>query len=157
MNITESEKQNHWIIRVADGENFKNSKFLFWGVKQGRNGCIKTIVKKINKGDILWFMTSKIYGGKLIGMSEYINFYDREDEPLININTLSNEEQNWKGTEQWDIQIHYTNLYNTEKQNINACLQCGGIILEYIKFKEKIKDNLIEHYKNFKFYAEPKI
>jgi hypothetical protein len=36
----------------------------------------------MNRGDILWFMTSKKYGGKLIGMSEYCEFYDRSDEPL---------------------------------------------------------------------------
>ena len=48
-----------WIIRVNDGENFRNSKFPFWGVKRGKGGCIKTIVKKINEGDILCFMTSK--------------------------------------------------------------------------------------------------
>lgn len=42
-----------WIIRVNDGENFRNSKYPFWGVKLGKNGNIKTIVKKIKKGDIL--------------------------------------------------------------------------------------------------------
>ena len=35
-----------WIIRVNDGENFRNSNFPFWGVKRGKSGCIKTIVKK---------------------------------------------------------------------------------------------------------------
>ena len=39
-------KKNFWIIRVKDGENFRNSKFPFWGVKRGKNGCIKTVVKK---------------------------------------------------------------------------------------------------------------
>ena len=39
-------EQKIWIIRVNDGENFHNSKFPFWGVKRGRGGCIKTIVKK---------------------------------------------------------------------------------------------------------------
>lgn len=72
-----------WIIRVADGKNFRNSKFPFWGVKRG--GGIKTIVKKIKEGDILCFMTSKNYGGKIIGMCEYCGFYDRNDEPLIQI------------------------------------------------------------------------
>lgn len=42
-------KKQFWIIRVNDGENFRNSKFLFFfwgGVKRGKGGCIKTIVKK---------------------------------------------------------------------------------------------------------------
>jgi hypothetical protein len=152
---TTSTTQNHWIIRVADGQNFKNSNYAFWGVKRGRNGCIKTIVQKIKKRDILWFLTSKEHGGKLIGMAEYISFYDRMDEPLLQINTLTNEEQNWKGTENWDIQIHYCNLYNTERQNIIACIQCGGIILEYNTFKDKIKGDLLTYYTNYLQYAEP--
>jgi hypothetical protein len=118
---------------------------------------MKTIVTKIKQGDILWFMTSKLHGGKLIGMSEYIGFYDRNDEPLLQINTKTNEEQNWKGNDSWDIQIHYCNMYITEKQNITGCIQCGGNILEYETFKHKINGDLYEHYKNYKFYAEQKI
>ena len=146
----------HWLIRVNDGVNFKNSKYPFWGVKRGRAGCIKTIVNKLNPGDILWFMTSKKHGGKLIAMSEYTNYYDKKDEPLIHMNTYSNEEQNWKGEEDWDIQIHYEKLYIIEKQNINASIQCGGVILEYETFKNKGLPDLYNHYKNFKYYAEEK-
>jgi hypothetical protein len=151
------QESKHWLIRVKNGENFRNSKYPFWGVKRGNHGCIKTIVNKIKKGDILWFMTSKNYGGKLIGMSEYTYYYDREDEPLIRMNTYLNKEQNWKGEEDWDIQIHYENLYITEKQNIKASVQCGGIILEYETFKDRGLPNLYNHYNNFKYYAEPKI
>ena len=146
-----------YFIRVKDGNNFKNSKYPFWGVKRGKNGCIKGIVNKIKEGDILCFITSKDYGGKVIGICKYTCYYDRNDEPLVAIHTCSNNEQNWEGDEDWDIQIHYENLYITEKQNIEASIQCGGIILKYETFKEKILDNLYEHYKNFKYYAEPKI
>jgi hypothetical protein len=103
-----------WIFRVNDGENFSNSKYPFWGVKRGRNGCIKTMVTKIAHGDILCFMTSKLYGGKIIGMGEYTGYFDRMDEPLLQINTKTNSEQNWKGDGYWDIQIHYDNLYITK-------------------------------------------
>jgi hypothetical protein len=155
MNLRQELK--HWIIRVKDGENFKNSKHPFWGVKRGNGGGIKTIVNKIKIGDILWFMTSKKYGGKLIGMSEYTCYYDRYDEPLIPIHTYSNIEQNWVGDEDWSIQIHYTNLYTTEKQNLYAVIQCSGVILEYETFKDKGLPDLHNHYKNFKYYSEPKI
>jgi hypothetical protein len=147
----------YWIFRVGDGENFRNSKFPFWGVKRGPNDCIKAIVKKMKKGDICWFMTSKCYGGKIIGMSEYTEFYDKKDEPLIQVNTFSNDEQNWKGDGLWDIQIHYKNLYNTEKINITGCIKCSAIIFDYDKVVSKINGNLYEHYKNFKLYGEPKI
>lgn len=145
---------NHWLIRVNDGVNFRNSKHPFWGVKR----CHKTTVEKIEKGDILWFMTSKPHGGKLIGMSEYIESYDRQDEQLISIYTYSNKDQNWEGDEDWDIQLHYKNLYNTEKQDIKAVIQCAGVILNYKTFNIKgtAPHGLYNHYDNFKYYAEPK-
>lgn len=147
----------HWIFRVNNGDNFRNSIYPFWGVKRGKGGCVKTIISKINQGDILWFLTSKEFGGRFIGMGEYSGFYDRINEPLFNINTKTNEEQGWKGTELWDIQIHYRNLYITEKQNITACIPCAATILKYETFKHKIDSDLYEHYKNYKFYSEPKI
>ena len=62
---------NHWIIRVGDGENFKNSKLPFWGVKKGKNSNVKSIVEKqFTPGDIIWFIISKEYGGKAIGVAE---------------------------------------------------------------------------------------
>jgi hypothetical protein len=118
---------------------------------------MKTIVSKIKPGDILWFLTSKDYGGKFIGMAEYCGFYDRNDEPLFYINTKTNEELGWTGDELWDIQIHYNNLYNTERKNIVAIIQCGGAILEYETFKHKISDNLYQHYNIYNSYFEPKI
>ncbi len=145
----------HWIIRVGNGENFRQSKYPFWGVKRGKNGFMRTMVEKIKPGDIIWFLTSKPYGGKLIGMAEYTGFYDRKEEPLLQIHTKTNEEQNWTGDEPWDIQLHYYNVYNTERQNITGCIQCAAVILDYDTFHEKINGNLDEHYKNFKFYAEP--
>lgn len=146
----------HWLIRVKDGKNFKNSKYQFWGIKKGKGGSIKTIVDKFKIGDILWFFTSKKYGGKIIGMAEYTCYYDREKEPLIPIHTYSNNEQNWEGNEEWNLQIHYKNLYDTEDQNIEAIVQCGGVILNYETFKERNLPNLYNHYKNFKYYAKPK-
>ena len=52
---------------------------------------------------------------------------------------------------------HYTNLYITGKQHLGAVIQCGGIILEYETFKDRGLPDLYNHYKNFKYYAEPKI
>lgn len=151
-----TEKQT-WIIRVGDGINFRNSKFPFWAVKRGKNNNIKSIVKKINYGDTLWFLTSIPNGDKIIGMSEYCGFYDRKDEPLLQFNTKTNEEQNWKGDEKWDIQLQYCNLYVTEKQNITGCVKQIQNIFKYESIKEQINGNLYEHYNNFKYYAEPKI
>ena len=118
-----SRQSEHWFIRVQDGVNFRNSKYPFWGVKPGSSGG-SIVKKKFTEGDILWFITSKPYGGKIIGMTEYTHYHDRNDEPLLLINTYSNSEQGWKGHDDWSIQIHYKNLYITEKQNIKVCISC---------------------------------
>ena len=31
--------------------------------------------EKMKPGDVLWFMTAKAHGGKMIGMAEYNKFY----------------------------------------------------------------------------------
>ena len=79
-----------------------------------------------------------------------------KDEPLIQINALKNQEQNRKGREEWDIQIHYCNLYITERQNIICCFPCAAIILEYKIFKNKITENLYDHYKTLNFILNQK-
>jgi hypothetical protein len=147
-----SEKR-HWIIRAGDGENLRNSKNAFWGVKKGA----KPKVTKMNHGDILWFLTPKKHGSKIIGMCEYTGFYDRRDEPLLQVHTKTNEEQGWTGDGKWDIQMHYCKFYNTEKQNITGCIQHVDTIFDYEKYKTKINGDLDEHYRNFIFYAEPRI
>jgi hypothetical protein len=156
MTTTMKREPSHWIIRVNDGENFKNSKFPFWGVRRGRGGSMKTIVGNFKPGDILWFNTSKKFGGKLIGMAEYVSYHDRDDEPLIKIDTITNIEQNWKGEDDWAIQINYTNLYCTEKQNIAACIQCASTIMKYETFKNKIEEDLYTLCKHFQRFSEPK-
>jgi hypothetical protein len=146
---------NIWIIRVSDGNNFRNSKLPFWGVTKKW----KSYIDKFSQGDIIWFLTPKKYGGKAIGVAEYTEYYDKNNEQLISINTYSNKDQNWKGDKCWDIQIHYKNLYITEKQDIKMIIQCGSTILKYKTFKDKDSSltDLYEHYRNFKYYAEPKI
>ena len=149
-----TEEHRHWIIRVNDGINLKNSRYPIWGVKRGRAGCVGTIVSHMKEGDVLWFMTSRVHGGKMIGMAEYVCNYDRAVyDDMTHI--VSNHQQNWIGDEDWDIQIHYKNYYDTERQNIKACIRCAATVLKYETFREKIADDLTVHYTNFKTYAEP--
>lgn len=145
--------RTHWLIRVGDGKNFRNSTFPFWAVK---SKCNKSIIhNRFNKGDILWFLTSKANGGDIIAMAEYKEYYDRTDEPLLQINTVTDREQNWKGKENHDIEIHYKNLYITEKKTfLKTVIQCPAVLLEYETFKDKGLPDLDEHYKGFIKYAE---
>ena len=79
-------KQNHWIIRVADGKNFKNSNFPFWGLKAGKKDIVKNSALKIKEGDILWFLCNKSNDNKIIGMATLI-IHRRSD--LINYWSIS--------------------------------------------------------------------
>ena len=99
----------HHIINVGDGTNFRKSKYPFWGISQDNRDYI---MKFMNSGDIIWFCQEE--GGKyrVIGMSEYTHTYDSKDEPLIQLNIVEREEQNWDDRVINDIQIHYKNLYN---------------------------------------------
>jgi hypothetical protein len=138
----------HYIIRCGDGANLRNSVNPYWGVK--RTGGQDTFVKKIKPGDILWFMTSKKFGGQLIGMAEYTMFCDRSEETLIQLYSFSNSEQGWVGDENWDIQIHYKHLYNTEMLDIRGCVACAANILKYETFTQNISKNLFDCYEQIK-------
>jgi len=147
--------KKHWIIRVGDGENLKKSIHPFWGIRKGKPGIL-TEVKKINQGDVLWFLTNKNFGGKIIGMAEYTHFVDTDDEKLIQIHSIPEEEQNWYGDKSSPIQLFYTNFYDTEKQNLLLIIQCASSIMDYDTFIQTIHEDLKLHYINFKFYAVPK-
>ena len=146
-----------WIIRVGDGENLRNSKYPYWGVK--RSGGIKTVVDKFKDGDLLSFLTSKKHGGKIIGIAKYTHHLDRKDCGITG--SYSNKEQNWKGDEDWDIIIHYKNFYDIENyKHFDAVIQCGGTILKYetFKAKDKYKDlpDISFHYTYHNKYITPK-
>jgi len=153
MNLSNNMQQNHWILKVANGKNFKNSKFSFWGLKAGKKDIVKNTALKIQKGDILWFLCNKLNDNKIIGMATFTKLLDKRDESLINIETTSSIEQGWDGGD-WEIELHYTNLYNTEKQNIKIDEKLGQFpIANYYNNKDKINEDLENHYNGFKYYG----
>jgi hypothetical protein len=146
---------NHWIIRVKDGKNFKNSKYPIWGLKQHW----ESHVKNLQIGDILWFLTNKESAGKFIAMAEFRRYYRRQDEPLMYIHTCSNEEQKWIGDEDWDIQIEYINMYDIENVPIfrktSTVIQCASCVMKYDTFQAKISLDLEELYKYIVLFVDP--
>jgi len=70
-------------------------------------------------------------------MATFERYIDRRDETLINVNTLSNNENNWtdnNGNEtdkRWDIQIHYRNLYQIDELNIVQVIVAPPTVMEY--------------------------
>ena len=81
-------------------------------------------------------------------MAEYTCMFDRHDEQLVRIHTLTNAEQNWIGSDDWSIQIHYKNLYIVcEKQTIRVCIQHAANMFDYKKYMDKVDGDLYEHYR----------
>ncbi len=122
-----------------------------------KRGGTTNITKKMKEGDIMWFIVNKINGGKSIAVAEYTGkLYDRRDEPLTHIYTLTNKEQGWIGNEPWDIQIYYRNLYMIEHANIDICLRGAWSIMYYDSVKNNIHDNLPDCFQNIKRYCVPR-
>ncbi len=143
---------SHVLLRVGNGENFRNSKAPFWAICPGKHNQFKTCVTNTLKGGIVWFITSNEYGGFVIGVAEFVKFCDTRDEPHTPC------VQGWKGEENWFFQIHYRNLYDIhpKKLPISACIQNAGFIFDYEKVKGSVQGDLYEHYKHLKMYAEPR-
>lgn len=140
----------HWIIRIGDGENFKNSKYPFWGLINHW----KPYASKIKENDILWFLCNITNDNNVLGMAKFTKMLDKRDEVLINIETTNNIEQGWDG-DNWDLELHYTDLYDASNSDIKITLPFNLSIINYNKHKDKITENLVEHYNGFKKYANP--
>ncbi len=107
---------NHWILRVRDGKHFwSSSKDSLWGInKKLHSGFLKNV----REGDILWFLTNKLSGGKFIAVATFRLKKDRVLGPLIAL-TKTNEELGWTLTPgDWDVEIHYNDLYDLSKCNL---------------------------------------
>jgi len=85
---------NHFLLRVGDGNNFRNSSNVStWAVKQ-RN---KSFLKQAKEGDKLWFIQKKkgdINNGKIIAVADFVSKHERVTGPLLSI-TPSNDDLGW--------------------------------------------------------------
>jgi len=139
----------HWLLRIGNGIHFNNSSSKFiWGINS-KHSCSKSFIKKVKEGDILWFVTGKS-GGHLVAMAKYKRMDNRIIGPLIN-HSFTNEELGWTELEgEWDMEIHYINLYN-----ISTCELYSGIRgpLSIRKYNDKCKVNLLDEYINILKYS----
>lgn len=146
--MIENKTSLHHIINVGDGNNYRKSVYPFWGLSQNTRSYIRNFM---NIGDVLWFCQDSEHGLKVIGMAEYSHCYDINDEPLIPMNIVEREKQNWDITINNDIQIYYKKIYNTERQNI----MIEKTTEEIYTYSNECGGDLYKHYGGFKFYGKP--
>jgi len=145
INLKKQKKMSSdWLLRVGNGDNFKNSsKYKIWGI-QSSSPNNKYFLKNVKPGDRLWFVKSKSKG-KLIAVATYYSRVIRELGPLVNM-TMTNEELGWTGEgPDWtsDTEIHYSDLYDIEHSELLTHINGPSTIRKY---DEKCKVNLAEEY-----------
>ena len=104
----------HWLIHTGNNQNFENSiPHKRWGYDSTHK---KTFGSTVKAGDILWFVRK----GKILFMVTFVSKNKREVGPLISL-TLTNEELGWtSGGPDWDMEIHYKDLYDLRNADIDA-------------------------------------
>lgn len=136
-------QSNHWLIRVGDGDNFKNSsKYKIWGCKSNLS---KSFLKEVNPGDKLWFITNKSKG-KIIAVASFESHNKRIFRPLVLL-SMSDCELGWTNNSTMDIEIHYTDLYNLNYCELNINLKSIILITKYVNNNNKYDIDLSQEYK----------
>ena len=107
-------KPKHWLIHTGDNKNFENSiPFKRWGYDSVHK---KTFGATVKNGDIMWFVRKR----KIMFMATFVSKNKREVGPLFAL-TATNEELGWtSGGSDWDMEIHYKDLYDLRNAGIDA-------------------------------------
>jgi hypothetical protein len=119
----------HWIIRVRDGKHFwSSSKDNLWGIT---SKYAKSFLRDVREGDILWFLTNKVAGGKLISVATFSFKNERVLGPLIAL-TKTNEELGWTLVDgEWDTEIHYKDMYDLTACSLIPDIKGQAAIRQY--------------------------
>lgn len=130
-------QSNNWLIRVGDGNNFKNSsKYNIWGCKSSLS---KSFLREVNVGDKLWVITNKS-NGQIIAVSLFESYNKRVFGPLVNL-SMSNVELGWVGDFDIDTEIHYSKLYNIDRCDLHINLKARNSIIKYVNKYDVDLDN----------------
>jgi hypothetical protein len=146
-----SERVNHWLLRVGDGNNFINSSELgIWAVSLRCN----SFREQSKEGDILWFIKSKDpknkneLNGKVIAVATLVSKIIREEGPLICL-TPTSEELRWNGTGgHCGLLIYYKNLYNLSDCDLYTGQKNQTTVCNYENVKDTLSEDLIIAYEN---------
>jgi hypothetical protein len=139
-----------WLLYVNNGINFNNSSISnTWGIKSWTSSG-KSIKNSAKVGDRLWFVKSGS-NGLLVAVATFVEFKNREVGPLIAV-TQTNEELGWiTGSGDWDVEVHYKDLYNITNCELYSELNGSAPIRRY---NDKCKINLPLEYPNIVRYSK---
>jgi len=131
----------NWLVRVADGSNFKNSSHLcIWGIQKR----IKTFALDVKENDRLWFIVQKMASnqkrGKVIAVAQFVSIQNRRE------NTITNEELGWVNAEDIDRLVYYKNLINLTNCHVYCNVRNQVSITSYEKNREKFNIDLYTEY-----------
>jgi hypothetical protein len=143
--------ENHWILRIGDGSHFKRSSDKsIWGIDSKKSGS-KIFMTNVKEGDLLWFVTGKS-GGQIIAVATFVKTNERVLGPLIPL-THTNDELGWTDTDgNWNIEVHYANLYNLTECKLYSKIKYQLVIRKYDK--EDCIIDLPSEYKNIVRYSK---
>jgi hypothetical protein len=134
INNTENNTENntkHWLLRIGDGNNFKNSiQHNIWGLKEINS---KSFIKEVKENDVLWFIPTNS-NGLLAYVAEYKCSYKENDaNNTYDINNLWHKYADYSDT--WNIIIEYKNLKNISNRNILSNIKGNSTLRRYVHGK----------------------
>ena len=134
--------QNHFLLRVGNGEHFRASSAKhIWGIVSNTPAG-KGFLGLVKKGDLLWFVQSDS-NGLIIAVATYRGHRARE---------LTNGELGWTATEgDWDVELLYESLYNLSHCGLESRI-VGPLVIRL--YNEKCLVNLPAEYPAIARYAK---
>jgi hypothetical protein len=137
-----------WLLRVGDGENFKNSSLRrIWGINTREKS---SFIKDVKCGDRLWFIINKSKG-QIIAVATYCSHNKRNLGPIVEV-SLNNKELDWSGDDVWDVEVHYTDLYGLIQCDLVTDIKGQVAIRRYEHTKCNV--NLSVEYNNILRYSK---
>lgn len=112
---------NNWIIRIQDGRHFfSNANNGIWAIRNLTK--YSNLLKKMNKGDNLYFMQNKNStkkNGLITAYGEFDSYYDRNIK-IINQENIKREFNKNKSLFPgvWNLEIKFINFIDLRKKQI---------------------------------------
>jgi hypothetical protein len=149
--LKHSRVATHYLFRVGDGDHFKASSSKgIWGILSS-TVFGKGFLAAVKPGDVLWFVKGERSKGLLLAAATFVEVKERVLGPLISL-TATNEELGWTKTDgDWDVEVHFKDLYNIEDCELHSEIKGSATIRQY---NDLCMVNLPQEYANIVRYSK---